>query len=429
MKFDHEGRLPKRLADMGSIGSVQPGVRKKGRTSWPDGFGMVYMGMSPWNSMWKSRHQLMSRFATCMPVLYAEPAKTLRDCRSGKYPISQYWSDWQSHRLRREKDNLSVFTSPVYMPVSGSRLLGPPTRKIWLSAIRRSARSCGIDYPILWVSLPSMLYAVGKLGEVMSIYHVVDEYTGYTGLTEAGRKRLADQENMLLDSVDHVIVASPELEKAKNASGRNVLIMENGVDTQAFGEAREKGRTPDDLQKIQSPRIGYCGLIGKRLDLDLLFQVAQSLPDCSLVLIGKIDSRECESDLSTLKSLPNVYFLGQKEPRQVPDYIVGLDVGLLPYALNTETFHISPLKMYEYMAAGIPTVSTDIPAARRQEDLVTVVKDGTEFVAECARALRSDSIEARDERIAQTVTHDWNNRVQEISTHILKGLSDLEHPG
>ena len=377
------------------------------------GIGMIYLGMSPWNGMWKNRHHLMSRFAQAMPVVYVEPWQGFRKVRrallSGRRVRELNW------KISSERsNNLHVFESPAQLAVSGSGMLRSLTQRRWYSAIRKVARDAGIRRPILWISRPEMASAVGRFGESLSIYHVVDEYGGYTKQDEESRDRLWREEEALLDAVDVSIVVSNTLLQSKSGPGRDVLLVENAVDIGAYDARRDHPDTPEDLAAVPRPRLGYGGLIGKRLDLALLSNLARSKPEWSIVLFGKVDRRECTEELDALARLENVYFLGEKSYEQVPDYVLGLDVGLLPYRINMETRSISPLKMYEYLAAGLPVVSTPIPAVDSCTTVVDIRESESGFEEACEFRLRSNNEEDVESRVMFARRNSWESRVEEI---------------
>jgi glycosyltransferase involved in cell wall biosynthesis len=384
---------------------------------WPDGVGMVYFGMAPWDGMWKSRHQLMTRFSREMPVLYVEPCVWLGSLRTGQVKISRIVTDI-GKTVQHCEPNVTVFRSPAYLPVSGSASLAGITQGMWLGAVRRAMRAAGISKPIVWISRPETRFVIGKLDEIFSIYHVVDEYTGYTGLTSEGKDRLVAMESGLLDAVDLVIVASPELQRAKEGPGREPLVLENGVEPLEYKHARESGHEPDDLAAIPKPRVGYSGLIGKRLNLELLRAAAQRRPDCSVVLVGKVDERDCEEALATLRSMSNVHLLGEKLGSEVASYVQSFDIGLLPYEINLATRHISPIKMYEYWAAGKPVLSTAIPAAQRHDFAVNVAKDQDEFMSMLDRLLDHPAETDPKEFTKLAAENSWQSRVDAVATEL-----------
>lgn len=388
---------------------------------------MIYLAMSPWNGMWKNRHQLMSRFANEMPVLYVEPPQRLRRLRRQLGSAGRSGLRFQDASPEQVLPQLYRFAASDRYPVSGGRGLRYLTERRWHRAIFRAAREIGIERPILWVSLPEQHSAVGRFGEQLSIYHVVDEYAGYTDSQDHGGARHRAEEQDLLDRVDLTIVVSPELVKSKSGPARDVTLVENAVDPEPYSSARADRMPPPDLACLPAPRLGYSGLIGCRLDLKLLVGIATANPDWSIVLIGKIDPRECAAEIRALQAQSNVHFLGEKQPADVASYVANLDVGLLPYAINTETQHISPLKMYEYLAAGLPIVSTDIPAARRKDHVVAVCESSDSFLAACKAAIEGNSAEAVAARIDEASVNTWEHRVEQISTLVRSRVSGQAH--
>ena len=382
--------------------------------SWPRGTGMVYLGMSPWDGMWKNRQQLMSRFARQLPVLYVEPPLRLRRLRRQSPFSRSFYDGFRKARTRAVAPGMHVFQSPSYLPVSDSRWLSTATRARWLDAVRAAAQAVGIESPILWLSLPEQHYTIGRFGEVLSIYHVVDEYSGYTSDNEERRARMQRYEQILLDQVDLTIVVSPELHESKSAADREIHLVENAVDIGLYRQAAHTVDVPDDIARIPAPRLGYSGLIGKRLDLDLLRRIAESRRHWSIVLLGRLDERDCEDALRALRAQENVHLLGEKSPAEVASYVAAFDVGLLPYTLNTETIHISPLKLYEYLAAGLPIVGTAIPAAKRKAEFVRVAADAGQFIDHCEQAVGDvdESLAAR--RINEAERNSWEHRVSQI---------------
>ena len=389
---------------------------------WPDGAGMIYMGMSPWDGMWKNRHQLMSRFAHQMPVLYVEPPLALRKFRrsvlSGRFP----WNEFRSPDERRVDSNLYVYGSSALYPVSGTGLLRRTTEKRWHRAILRAASKVGIHRPILWISLPEQRRALRNMNPDFSIYHVVDEYAGYTAQNDRRVKKLAAEERIVLDCVDLTVAVSPELVRAKSGMNRDVRLVENAVDLRQFKLAIERNKTPADLAKIPAPRIGYSGLVGKRLNLSMILEIAGRHPEWSFIFVGKVDPRDCEADIMALQSSENVYFLGERKPEVIADYVAGFDIGLLPYELNVETTHISPLKMYEYLAVGLPVIATAIPAALRHGDLLEVANNLDEFDDKIREALVDNHERDMNKRMQFAEKNTWEDRVIELTGIITRAL-------
>ena len=386
------------------------------------GTGMIYLGMSPWAGMWRNRHQLMTRFARMMPVLYVEPWVRTRELRRRLASPAKILSGLVAPASHDSAGGVTVLRSPPHRPVAHGGRLHEATVARWVEYVLRNARGAGITRPILWVTQPGMGSVVGKFGEILSIYHIVDEYSGYTGQDLLRRTNIQQTEQALLDKVDLSIVVSRELYEAKHGESRKVFVVPNAVDFDVFAEASAQAAVPADLAAIPRPRIGYSGLIGARLNLDLVAAAAEARPDFHYVFVGSVDSRECSHQLMRLQNRSNVHFLGEKPAARVPEYVCGFDVGMLPYNINLETCHISPLKLYEYLAAGLPVVSTNIPAAQPFSDLINFAAGSDEFTRAVDLALDRDSEENRQKRRMTAQANTWNDRVLQIRSIIGEAL-------
>jgi glycosyltransferase involved in cell wall biosynthesis len=169
--------------------------------------------------------------------------------------------------------------------------------------------------------------------------------------------------------------------------------------------------------------LGYAGLVSSRLDLPLLAELAERRPEWSLVLVGEIAPTGCEAELARLAGLPNVTLAGLRPAAEMPGIIARWDVGLIPYRVNEETRHASPLKLYEYLAAGLPVVSADVPAVRPFAGLIEIAGGTEETVAAVARALAADSPAARAGRRAAVREHSWDARVESLSEMLAEALA------
>jgi glycosyltransferase involved in cell wall biosynthesis len=163
-------------------------------------------------------------------------------------------------------------------------------------------------------------------------------------------------------------------------------------------------------------------VINEKIDLALLRDVAQARPDWSLALIGPVTLRFHREQLAWL-DLPNVHLLGFKPVEQLPRYVVACQVCLMPYKINEWTRHIDPLKMYEYLAAGQPVVSTDIPSARAFAPPLRIAHDAPGFVRDIETALAETDDAQREVFRRLAAQHDWEARVEALSVHIEAALA------
>jgi glycosyltransferase involved in cell wall biosynthesis len=299
------------------------------------------------------------------------------------------------------------------------------TQAMYMAFLGRVLDQLHFQKPILWLFLPDMEVFVGRLDEKLVIYHIVDEYTGYSGVTETWRPVMRAMEEQLARRADLVFVSSPTLLERKRSLNDRTYLIPNAVNYEAFTAALESSEyAPADLAGLASPIAGYVGAINEKVDLGLLAGVARRCSGWSLILVGpvRVGDEEGQNALQKLLAMPHVYFLGRKQVEEVPRYIAACDVCLLPYRVNEWTRNIDSLKLYEYLACGKPVVATDVPAAQRFSDAVGIARDEAEFVAEMNAAVRDDNAAERGRRRSIAAQNTWEQRIASISTAIEQQL-------
>jgi glycosyltransferase involved in cell wall biosynthesis len=170
---------------------------------------------------------------------------------------------------------------------------------------------------------------------------------------------------------------------------------------------------PEDIAGIPSPRVGVVGVHDERLDVDALVTIAREEPSWHVILVGPVQPGDV--DEAALRELPNVHLLGGKTLEELPAYLKALDVALIPYKVNELTRNIFPLKLYEYLAAGLPVVAGNLPELAPFSDRVALATSPREYVSLVRAALASDDAEARAARSACAAENSWDKRVEEIS--------------
>jgi UDP-galactopyranose mutase len=215
----------------------------------------------------------------------------------------------------------------------------------------------------------------------------MDELSAFKGASAL----LKDREAELMRRASLVLTGGQSLYEAKRHQHHNIHPFPSSVDVQHFAQARHITADPADQAGIPHPRLGYFGVIDERMDLALLDGIAASRPDWHLVMLGPV----VKIDPATLPQRDNIHYLGSKQYEELPRYIAGWDVALLPFARNEATRFISPTKTPEYMAAGKPVVSTSIRDVVRpygQQGLVRIADDVAAFVAACSSAMAEDPV-------------------------------------
>ena len=381
-----------------------------------EGHSLIYFAPEDWDGLWRNRQQLMSVFARHNRVVFVEPRRYLRQTVAGFREGTLGASDLTRPLGCHIADNLYVWRYPVWAPISGRDPLRGLTRAMRRRAIVGVMRQLRLSRPIVWLSRPNMLDLLDEMPPPgLLIYHVVDEYAAYAGRSAEARRHTEAMERELLSLADLVIVVSPQLYEAKRPYNAHTHLVPNGVNYQAYVVALNDEALPRDLQAIPRPRLGYSGLIGDRLDFGLLKALAEARPEWSLVFLGEARAPQKAMAWEALLQKPNVHYLGQVAVDQVPHYLKGFDVGLMPYARSRESEHISPLKVYDYLAAGLPIASVDIPAARQFAAHLHLAHTPSDFITAVQNAL-ADTSPARFEARRKTAQqHTWEARAEALS--------------
>jgi UDP-galactopyranose mutase len=244
----------------------------------------------------------------------------------------------------------------------------------------------GIDHYVLWYYTPMALAFSSHLEPQAIVFDCMDELSAFADAPAA----LKYYEAELLRRADVVFTGGYSLYQAKRDRHPNVHAFPSSVDVPHFAQARTLTVDPPDYAPIGRPRLGFFGVIDERMDLGLVAGVAAARPDWHIVMIGPV----VKIDPATLPIAPNIHYLGPKPYDELPHYIAGWDVALLPFARNDATRFISPTKTPEYMAAGKPVVSTSIRDVVRpygERGLVRIADTVPAFVEAVEAALAEDA--------------------------------------
>jgi UDP-galactopyranose mutase len=235
---------------------------------------------------------------------------------------------------------------------------------------------------IAWYYTPMMLPFSKHITPDLTVYDAMDELSKFKFAPE----HLLSYEQELIDRADIVFTGGSSLYEAKKDRHHNVHCFPSSVDRAHFCKARARQFDPADQEDLPKPRLGFYGVIDERFDIDLLEKVAAMRPEWSFVMVGPV-VKIAEEDLPRR---PNICYLGGKTYDQLPSYLSGWDVALMPFAMNESTQFISPTKTPEYLAGGKPVVSTPIKDVVRhygQLEGVKIASTPEEFVAACEEAL------------------------------------------
>jgi len=269
---------------------------------------------------------------------------------------------------------------------------------------------------IRWYYTPMMLPFTRQLRADCTIYDCMDELANF----DFAPPELVELERELLRSADLVFTGGISLYEAKRSIHPSVHAFPSSVDVAHFRGARERRGEPLDQAQLAGNRLGFYGVIDERIDLGLIAAIADARPDWTVVMVGPV----VKIDPETLPQRANIVYLGPKTYDELPLYAGGWDVALMPFAINAATRFISPTKTPEYLAAGLPVVSTPITDVVRQYGAlqgVEIADTADAFIASCERMLelgRSPSAPWMVEADCLVSALSWDNVVAAMTGHI-----------
>jgi glycosyltransferase involved in cell wall biosynthesis len=378
---------------------------------------IVCLGSADWQGgHWTNQQHLMYRLAGDNQVLFIEslglrkPQIKAMDVRR---LARRARSTFQGMRLL---DGVNVMSPPV-LPFHANRLVRALNARLLAMSVSRATRRIGMSRPILWAYVPQAEALVDTLAPVSIVYHCVDDIAAQKGVDAAGFR---ESERRFASRAGLVITSSSTLTERMGRISDNVLEAPNVADTALFSTALESGPIDPDLEAVPEPRIVFVGAItATKLDFGLLTDLAQMRPDWSLVLVGPVGLGDPSTDISRLEALTNVHILGPRRQSELPDVLRGAAVGMIPYRTSDLTASIFPMKVYEYLAAGLPVVSTRLPALAEVTEIARA-GDAVELAARIEDELSQDSPALRLERSRAAAGHSWEVRLEQLDEAVRK---------
>ena len=315
-----------------------------------------------------------------------------------------------ARRMANPEPNIFVL-SPLAIPIYNRPWIERVNRFLLRFQVKRAMRKLRFRGVVNWTFLPPAAVIARRLGEEQLVYQCVDEYGAFTGVSPA----IDAFDRALTRDADLAIVSSERLLESRKRINPHTVLVRHGVDFEHFRRAVDpRTEVPPDLAALPRPVIGFFGIIADWVDLPLLARIARHFSKGSLVMIGKV-----ATDVSTLEGVPNVHFLGRKPYEQLPAYCRGFDVALNPFLINELTLNANPLKVREYLAAGLPVVSTPIPEVEAL-GLCRIADGAEQTIAAIQDALADPGPSpARSELIRPEF---WAARLEEIRGHFATAL-------
>jgi glycosyltransferase involved in cell wall biosynthesis len=379
-----------------------------------DGFDVLFFGAVDWSHTWQRPQQLASRLAAQGRVVYVDPIG-LRTVRlSDASRLMRRLRAPEAEPVTRPA-GLSVLSGHAATLASG--LGAPPewTARLMVAAVRRALSESGIEKPVIWAGTPSpaVVTALDHLPSRLLVYDCLDAVAAFR--PDSSEVEMA--EAALARRAGVVLATSAVLEARMRRWNAHPLLVPNAADYEHFSRPVAADETPAEIRALPRPVVGYVGEVAAWFDTGLVRRLALRHPDWSIVLVGPAtaEARHALPDA-------NIHLLGRRPYSELPRYLAGFDCCLIPFRASPLTAAVSPVKLYEYLAAGRPVVSTPIPSVLpfAREVLVGADRRFLEAVDEAVAG--RDDVAAAEARRRRARANTWEDRVASI----LDALRDAE---
>lgn len=354
-----------------------------------------------WDFVFQRPQHLMSRFARTAKVVFWEEPRWPEGLAAPRLDI-------------RVDSETGVLIVTPELPTMEDQT---PVLKLLLDSF-----VAGEERPLIrWYYTPMMLPFSRHLSAACTVYDCMDELANFKGAPPA----LLDLEAQLLKVADLVFTGGYSLYEAKRGRHPNIHPFPSSVDVQHFAHGRTVIADPLDQADLPHPRLGFYGVIDERMDLDLLSALADARPGWTIVMVGPV----VKIDPALLPQRSNIAYLGGKSYAELPRYLGGWEVALMPFAINASTRFISPTKTPEYLAGGRPVVSTPIADVIRHYgdlDAVQIADDPESFIAACEAALalpkgKADWLKSVDQMLERM---SWDHTFRSMTRLIVGQIKD-----
>lgn len=361
----------------------------------------------PWDFLWQRHQQIASRLAKkgfdilyFQNPIYLNPNELIRNYKDGNiflmkkvmkhlYVVNLFLPDFRGRfKFFAEKPGLLIF-------------------KLHLKHLNFKP-DIAIFYSIQFVFLLDAL----RLMKVKILYDCVDEISGFSNLARAGSAILEAEENLIKTS-STIIASSKTLHEKISKIRSGCVYVPNAVDFEHFNSATQTIEKPPEIKNVKRPIVGFIGAVYDWINVDLLCRLAESHPDYSILLVGPVNF-----GLDKLKKYSNVIMVGAKKYELLPPYLSFMDVCLIPFKINKLTRASNPIKLYEYLAAGKPVVSTALPEVyNNASEIVYIGKDDDDFIKKVEKAVNESKSENKlvvSKRISYARENSWEKRIKTI---------------
>lgn len=370
---------------------------------------LIFVSLENWDQIWRRNQFLVAEMARRDPgrtILFVGPSRDVSyGVRTRRLPFGS-----DGARVRPPFDTIRLFRPLKLLPYTLA--LGRGANQILERAqVRRAARRLELARPILWLNPHQAHHYAGRLGESCVVYDITDDWISLTQKSWL-RELTRWQDEQLCRKADAVIVCSEKLYKMKQNLSTNLHLIPNGVDAAHYASVLQSGPLPAPAQVWRKPVLGYTGTLHPdRVDVELIDALARRFHDGTVALVGP--NMLPVDQTKRLLTCGNVEFTGAVPYDELPGYMRAFDVCITPHKVTPFTESLNPIKLWEYLAAGKPIVSTDVAGFRDYADLAHIARDAESFLDAVKAALSEDGslVKARQ---AVAAEHSWVRRVDAV---------------
>jgi len=372
----------------------------------------VCIGFSDWHMDTLTNQQhLLVRAAKHNRILFVEslglrrPQLASRDLRR----IARRFA--RGLKPLREVDGLYVL-SPLVLPLHSNKLVRRVNAELLPRSVSGAVTKLGLCEPLLWSFVPQAEILIDRLQPSQVLYYIDDDHAAKAGIDAAS---FLAAEERFARRADVVLASAPELVTRMRTLNDNVHYAPNVADTGLFAQALEPGPVDAQLAELPGPRVVFVGaILAAKIDIHLMVNLARLRPQWTFAFIGPIGPGDPRTNVDELRRQPNVHLLGHRPYERLPEVLRGADAALVPYLLDGEMRSVFPMKIYEYLAAGRPVVSTPLDTLIDVPDVVKAVT-AEEFAARLEEVIEQDTPEARSARSLRAQAHSWESRLGQIA--------------
>ncbi len=344
---------------------------------------IICFSSTRWDFLWQRPQQVMSRLSGNNKVLFVDHFILT----GGKYTPG---FSGQTH-LRQINSNLFVLSIRYASKRQFVRIIGDV------------CQSLDIHRPVIWVYYPTVVSVLDEFDYSLLCYDCVDDFRSFSWTPGS----FAFNEEKLIQKSDLVFVTAKRLKKLKERENSEIYLVPNGADERHFNKALDKSLpVHDEIKVLKKPVIGFIGAIYEWVDLALVQNMCRERPEWSFVLVGPVSK-----DVPNASRPRNLYFMGRKDYGILPRIIKGFDVCIIPFKVNSLTECTNPIKLYEYLAAGKPVVSTPIPEVTGYNEVVKTASTAGEFIKAVEESIKQEKVDLVKKRLEIAGENSWDSRV------------------